>query len=112
MDTEFVNGAGGMARRDVRVRVVSMFAALALVLAAFVLIQQPAGASPAQAPVAAAVAGASAVRSVAPQIDFGNFICGLLESLFAAFASSPFFAFIVPFLNALLVSFGCVISGG
>lgn len=110
MDTTFAVTTGGLARRSGRTRVMSVIAALALVLAAFVLVQQPAEAAPQTASVAAAVAGGAAVGSVTPQ--FENFICGILLSLRAAFENSPFFAFILPIIDSLLVAFGCEVSPG
>lgn len=38
---------------------------------------------------------------------FSNLICSILESVAAAFSSSPFFGFIAGILNSLLSAFGC-----
>lgn len=110
METTYAAAVGGHARRDTRVRVMSVIAGMALVLAAFVMIQQPAEASPGRAPVAAAVAIGAAVGDIAPQ--FTNFICSLLLSIFSSFQNSPFFAFLATFFNNFLAAFGCNISTG
>lgn len=89
METTYDFGRRDLARRSVRVVAVSATVAVALTVAALLLLQQPAHA----------------------QLPFGNFICGILESLVAAFSNSPFFSFIAATLNALLSAFGCGISG-
>lgn len=91
MDSTFDFASTGLARRNVGVRVLAALALAVLAVAAFVLMQRPAGAA------------------VAPQ--FTNIVCPILQSIFAAFQNSPFFAFIKPILNALLAAFGCGISG-
>ena len=86
MDTTYDLASGGRAGRTARVRVLSIAAALTLVVAALLLLQEPA------------------------QAQFG-IVCNILQSLAASFANSPFFAFIENIINALLAAFGCVISG-
>ena len=93
MATMSVVGRGWLARRDVRL-VAAVLVALALVLGAFMLIPAPAEAAP------------------HAQIDFGNFICGILIAVAEAFDDSPFFSFIAPIINSLLAAFGCDVSPG
>ena len=95
--------------RTFGIRVASVVAALALVFAMVVLLQQRADAVPAAG--AAAVAGASInVANGAAQLDFRQIVCPILLSIRAAFANSPFFSFIQPIIDQLLLQFGCVIS--
>lgn len=86
MDTTYDLGTGARTRRSSRVRLLSIMAALTLVVAAVLLLQRPA------------------------EAQFGA-VCGILGSLAASFANSPFFAFIEGIINALLSAFGCSISG-
>ncbi len=92
-------------------RVSSVLAALALVFAMLVLVQQPADAAPARASVAAAAAP-SAVAGVTAQIDIRQFVCPILLSIRAAFAGSPFFGFIAAALDPVIARFGCAPSPG
>ncbi len=101
-------GSGVTGTRSTRLRLTSLLAALALVLAMFVLVQQPADASPATGSVAAAVASVSG--DDAAQIDFRQIVCPILLNIRNAFASSPFFSFVAGILNSLLVGFGCAPS--
>lgn len=112
METAVAMVPGGVVRRDHRTRVMSVIAATALVLAAFVLIQQPAEASPPSAAVASIVAGASGASAVTAQINFGGIFCSILQSILAAFQNSPFFAFVAAAIQSLLVAFGCDPSPG
>jgi hypothetical protein len=109
MDSVAAAAAGGFTRRNARTRAMSIIAAVALVLAAFILIQKPAEASPAvSVSVAAVVAGAASVGSATPQLgNLSAFICALLQSIFSAFLNSPFFAFLGAFFNNILDAFGC-----
>jgi hypothetical protein len=43
----------------------------------------------------------------AAQINFNQIICAALISIRNAFASSPFFAFVVAAINPLIIGFGC-----
>ena len=74
--------------RNRRVRAAVAFAAFAVVLAWFVLAQQPAEA----------------------QIDFRQFVCPTLIAIRNAFANSPFFSFVAQVLDGLLAAFGCGVS--
>ena len=84
---EFSTMAAGLGRSR-RVRAAVVFAAFAVVLAWFVLAQQPAEA----------------------QIDFRQFVCPTLIAIRNAFANSPFFSFVSGVLNSLLAAFGCGVS--
>ena len=44
-------------------------------------------------------------------IMFGFDICSILQAIYAAFSSSPFFGIIGSILGAVLNAFGCGISG-
>ncbi len=92
--------------RSTQLRLTSLLAALAIVLAMFVLVQQPADASPATASVAAAVALVGG--GDAAQIDFRQIVCPILLQIRATYATSPFFSFVQPIIDQLLVSFGCI----
>jgi len=101
-------GPGATGNRSTQMRLTSLLAALAIVLAMFVLVQERADAAPAAASVAASVAlvgGADAA-----QIDFRQIVCPILLAIRNAFAASPFFSFVVGILNTLLVRFGCAPS--
>ncbi len=93
------------------VRLGAVVAALAIVLAMFVVVQERADAAP-QAAAAAAVAAAVGGGAGAAQIDFRQFICPILIAIRNAFAASPFFAFIQAIINQLLAQFGCLPSPG
>lgn len=105
-----VAGPGSVASRSLGLRASSVIAALALVLAMFVLVQQRADASPVGPSVAAAVVVPAAVAGVAAQIDIRQFICPILIAVRNAFASSPFFSFVAAAINPLLIAFGCGVS--
>ena len=94
--------------RSTQLRLTSLVAALALVLAMFVLVQQPADASPAAGSVAASVALVGG--DDAAQIDIRQIVCPILLAVRNAFAASPFFSFVAAILNSLLVGFGCAPS--
>ncbi len=95
--------------RTFGLRVASVVAALALVFAMVVLLQQRADAAPSAG--AAAVAGATVgVADGSAQVNFSQIVCPILLSIRAAFANSPFFSFIQPIIDQLLAQFGCVIS--
>jgi hypothetical protein len=74
--------------RSRRVLAAAVFAGFALVLAWFVLVQQPADA----------------------QIDFRQIVCPTLISIRNAFANSPFFSFVSGILDSLIAAFGCGVS--
>ena len=106
---EVANTLGGSAAvRSTRVRLASLAVAVMLVAITLFLVQQPADAATASAPVAAAIAGAD---SVTAQISFSAIVCPILLQVRNTFASSPFFAFIQPIINQFLVLFGCSPSG-
>ena len=88
-----------------RIRLTALLAAVALVLAMFVLVQNV-DPSPAGASVAAAV---TAVGESA-QLNFNQLFCSILLAVRNAFANSPFFSFIVAALNPIIVAFGCAPS--
>ncbi|MDQ3896513.1 MAG: hypothetical protein M3326_04530 [Actinomycetota bacterium] len=90
-------------------RIGSVVAAMALVLAMVVLIQHRADAAPAAG--GAAVASVAGVHSEAAQINIAQIVCPILLAVRNAFASTPFFSFVQPILDQLLVAFGCTISG-
>lgn len=100
-----VAGQGLVASRSMRTRAFSVVAAFALVLATLVLVQHRADAAPASSAVVASVAAVGG--AVVAQIDIRSIVCPILLSLRNAFATSPFFAFILPTLNALIAGFGC-----
>ena len=87
-----------------RLRAAAVLAAFALILTLFVLVQEPADAS-----VHAAVATAVAA-DVSAQIDFRQFVCPTLLAIRAAFANSPFFAFVTAALDPIIAAFGCGVS--
>ncbi len=97
---------GGRSRH---LRVGAVIAALALMFAMTVLIQHRAEAAPAGAVAAASVA---TVGVDAAQIDINQLLCSIILSIRNAFAQIPFFAFILPIFDQLLVRFGCVVSPG
>lgn len=103
---------GAVQHRGLGWRVVSLAATLLLVLGALVLVQQPAGAAPGGAPVAAAVAVPSVGDGVNAQIDIRQFVCPILLAIRNAFAGSPFFGFIAAALDPIIASFGCAPSPG
>jgi predicted membrane protein len=95
--------------RSTQLRLTSLLAALAIVLAMFVLVQQPADAAPATGSVAAAVALVGG-DDAAQIINFGQIVCPILFAVRNAFATSPFFSFIDAILGSLLRGFGCAPS--
>ncbi len=103
-------GPGLGTTSSVRLRASAIVAALALVMAMFVVAQHRADASPVTPAVSAAVVAPAAVAGVAPQIDIRQFVCPILISIRNAFASSPFFSFVAAVINRLLIAFGCAIS--
>jgi hypothetical protein len=74
--------------RSRRILAATVVAALALVVAWFVLLQQPADA----------------------QINIRQIACPILIPLRNAFANSPFFSFVAGILDALIAAFGCGVS--
>jgi hypothetical protein len=94
--------------RSTRTRVSAVLAALALVLAMFVMVQQRADAAPAGNGTAAAVSVVSG--GDAAQINFNQIICAALISIRNSFANSPFFAFVAAIINQFIVAFGCAPS--
>ena len=96
--------------RSMRVRLTSLALALMLAAGTLLLVQQRADATVSGSPAPAAVVGAT--DGVTAQIpDFSAIVCPILLQVRNAFADSPFFNFIEPIINQLLVSFGCAISG-
>ena len=81
-------GRGIAVGRSRKVLAATVFTAFALVLAWFVLVQSPAEA----------------------QIDFRQFVCPILLAIRNSFANSPFFAFVAPVIDQLLLAFGCGVS--
>jgi hypothetical protein len=82
-----------------------VIAALALVFAMFIMVQQPADA----APQSGAVASVALPAIGAPaQINFAQLICPILLQIRASFAGTPFFSFVQPIIDQLLAQFGCV----
>ena len=107
METTLAVGPAFVGAHTTRTRITAMIAAVLLVLAMFVLVQQV-DASPAGATVAAAasvVAGADAA-----QLNFNQLFCSILISIRNAFAATPFAGFVTPILNSLIVGFGCAPS--
>lgn len=94
--------------RSTQLRLTSLLAALALVLAMFVLVQ-PADAAPATGSVAASVALVGG-DDAAQIIDIRQIVCPILLAVRNAFAASPFFSFVAAIINSLLVGFGCAPS--
>ena len=94
--------------RSLRLRAGAVIAALALLLAMFVVVQESLDAAPAGAAVAASVAAVGAGE--AAQIDFNQIICSILISVRNAFANTPFGGFVTPILNQLIQGFGCAPS--
>ena len=87
---------------DVRrpgLRRASVVAALAMILATFVLLQRPADAAPS---VGAAGAGVSA------QTNFNAAICAILFDLRDDYDDTPFFSPAVAVIDELLVEYGCI----
>lgn len=95
--------------RSTQLRLTSLLAALALVLAMFVLVQQPADASPVAGSVAASVALVGG-DDAAQIIDIRQIVCPILLNIRNAFASSPFFSFVAGIISSILVGFGCAPS--
>ncbi len=99
-------GSAFVASRTTRNRITVLIAAVLLVLAMFVIVQQvdtsPAGAS----------VGASATvgGDNAQIIDIRQAVCPILISVRNAFANTPFGGFVTPILNSLIQSFGCAPS--
>ncbi len=93
--------------RSLRLRAGAVIAALALLLAMFVVVQESLDAAPAGAAVAASVAVGA---GEAAQIDFNQIICSILISVRNAFANTPFAGFVTPILNQLIQGFGCAPS--
>lgn len=88
-----------------RVRAAAVFAAFALVLTLFVLVQQPADASTHPSIAATAVSS-----DVSAQIDFRQFVCPTLLAIRSAFQSSPFFSFVTAALDPIIDAFDCIVS--
>ena len=86
----------------------SVIAGLALILALFVLVQEPADAAP-QSGAVASVALPGIVDGASPQIgQIAQIVCPILLSIRSTFASTPFFSFAQPVIDQLLVAFGCI----
>ncbi len=104
-NTMAIAGEALVVERRTRLRVAAVIAALALLLAMFVVVHESLDAAPAGAVVAASVA--SVGSGEAAQINFNQILCGILISVRNAFATTPFAGFITPILNQLIVAFGC-----
>jgi len=85
----------------------SLIAALAVILALFILVQEPADAAPAGVAVAS-VALPGIADGASAQIDIGQIVCPILLELRASYADSPFFSFVLPVIDQLLAAFGCI----
>ncbi len=107
-NTMAVAGGALVVERSTRLRVAAVIAALALLFAMFVLVQESLDAAPAGAVVAASVA--SVGSGDAAQINFNQIFCAILISVRNAFANTPFAGFILPILNSLIAGFGCAPS--
>lgn len=101
----FTAGSGLVLGHSVRIRAGAVFAAFALVLTLFVLVQQPADAS-----THPSVAAAVVSPDVSAQIDIRQFVCPTLLSIRAAFASSPFFSFVTAAIDPIIDAFDCGVS--
>lgn len=89
MENGTLTAARGLALgRSRRVWAAAVFAAFAVVIALFMLTQQPADA----------------------QIDFRQFVCPTLIAIRNAFANSPFFSFVTAAIDPILAAFGCTVS--
>lgn len=109
-NTTLAVAAGYTEGRSFRLRVGSVLAALALLFAMVVLLQQRADAAPVAGAAAVAGASASVTDSASAQLNFNQVFCAILLQIRAAFATSPFFSFIQPIIDQLLLRFGCAIS--
>jgi hypothetical protein len=108
MENELAMVGVGPGAHGLRMRVPAVFVALALVFTAMFLVQQHrAEAAPRAAVAAAALPSVGAADA---QINFAQFVCPILLSVRAAFASSPFFGIVVAAINPILVAFGCIPS--
>ena len=96
-----------IALRRPGLRRASLIAALAVILALFILVQEPADAAPERGAVAS-VALPGIADGVSAQIDIGQIVCPILLELRASYADSPFFSFVLPVIDQLLITFGCV----
>ena len=108
MDNGTLVAAGTLARRPCG-RTASVIAALALVFAMFIMVQEPAEAAPVSGGAVASVALPSI--GAPAQINIAQIVCPILFQIRASFAGTPFFAFVQPIIDQLLVAFGCTISG-
>ncbi len=88
-----------------RTRITALVAAVLLVLALFVVVQQVD-----VSPAGAAVAATASVSGANAQIDIRQIVCPILISLRNAFAGTFIAPFANPILSALIVSFGCAPS--
>ena len=108
-------GPGGVAAGRLRLRVASVLAGLALVLAATVLIQRPAEAAVGGSTTAVAAAVA-AVPSAAAQIDVAalirSVVCPILNQLAVVFGPNFFGGFVTPIIRQLQIAFGCTTVSG
>jgi hypothetical protein len=89
-------------RRGVGLRIASVLAALALVLAMFVLVQDRADAA-----AGGSSAVAASVVSGGDAAQFNNIFCSILLSVRNAFAGTPFGGIVVAIINPLIAAFGC-----
>ena len=99
---------GEVSAHAVRMRIGAAVAALSLLFAMVILVQERADAAPGGGSAAAAVS----IGSGAAQIDFNAIICSTFLAVRNAFLNSPFFAFVAAAINPILQRFGCVISPG
>lgn len=103
-------GQGLTGFHTVKLRALSLLTALGLVVAMFVLVQHRAEAAPSSVTASVSLPSVGG-GGAAAQINIGQFVCPTLLQIRAAFANSPFFAFVVAAINPLLVAFGCTPSG-
>lgn len=99
---EITTGVSGGTVRSTRTRMFSLLLAFALIAGTLLLIQQPAGAAPAQA--------ATAVTAQFGDL-FSSIVCPILLSVRNAFSGGIFGDFVTPIINQFLVAFGCAPSG-
>jgi hypothetical protein len=109
-------GPGGVAAGRLRLRVASVLAGLALVLAATVLIQRPAEAAVGGSATSAVAAAVAAVPSAAAQIDVAalirSIVCPILNQLAVVFGENFFGGIVLPIIRQLQIAFGCITVSG
>jgi hypothetical protein len=91
--------------RTARTRITAIVAAVLLVLALFVAVEQTH-----VSPAGAAVTATASVAGVDAQINVASIACPILFAVRNAFAGTPFGSFVTPILNAIIRGFGCAPS--